>query len=102
MHPSRVSATGRPNHGALLTALIVAQQGGLTGFGDLEKAYSALDAATKEKIANIEVAYQFNMQRRDMRFVDVTGYEPGPHSPKKPADVGFPDFPDAVYSAAFD
>ncbi len=91
--------TGRPNHGALLTALIVAQQDGLTGFGDLEKAYNALDAATKEKIANIEVAYQFNMQRRDMRFVDVTGYEPEPHSPKKPADVGFPDFPDAVYPA---
>ncbi len=92
--------TGRPNHGALLTALIVAEQDGLTGFGDLEKAYNALDEATKEKIANIEVAYQFNMQRRDMRFVDVTNYEPGPHSPKKPSDVGFPDFPDAVYPAA--
>lgn len=91
--------TGRPNHGALLTALVVAEEDGLTGFGDLEKAYNALDEAVKMQIANIEVAYQFNMQRRAMRFVDVTNYEPGPHSPKKPSDVGFPDFPDAVYPA---
>lgn len=91
--------TGRPNHGALLTALVVAEEDGLTGFGDLEKAYEALDDVTREQIANIEVAYQFNMQRREMRFVDVVNYEPGPNSPKKPSDIGFPDFPDAVYPA---
>jgi taurine dioxygenase len=89
--------TGKPNHGALLRALVVAEEDGLTGFGDLEKAYAALDADTKAKIADIEVAYQFNMQRRNMRFVDLEGYEPGPGLPKTPADMGFPDFPDAIY-----
>jgi taurine dioxygenase len=89
--------TGKPNHGALLRALVVAEEDGLTGFGDLEKAYAALDDDTKEKIADLEVAYQFNMQRRQMRFVDVEGYEPGPGLPQKPSDMGFPDFPDAVY-----
>jgi taurine dioxygenase len=91
--------TSRPNHGALLRAVHIAGEGGLTGFGDLALAYDALDAATQEQIAKIEIAYRFNMQRREMRFVDVTGYEPGPHSPKKPADIGFPDFPDAIYPA---
>lgn len=91
--------TGKPNHGALLTAVVVAEEDGLTGFGDLEKAYKTLDDASRAKLANVEVAYRFNMQRRDMRFVDVSNYEPGPHSPKKPSDIGFPDFPDAVYPA---
>ena len=91
--------TARTNHGAVLRAVKIAGEGGLTGFGDLELAYEALDDATKEQISKIEVAYRFNMQRREMRFVDVTGYEPGPHSPKKPSDIGFPDFPDAVYPA---
>ena len=91
--------TAKPNHGALLLAKVVAQEDGLTGFGDLAKAYDALDEQTKQQIATLEVAYQFNMQRRDMRFVNVQGYEPGPLLPKKPADVGFPDFPDAVYPA---
>ncbi len=91
--------TGKPNHGALLRAVIVAEEDGLTGFGDLEKAWNALDADTQALLSKIEVAYQFNMQRRQMRFVDVEGYEPGPFSPKKPSDMGFPDFPDSIYPA---
>jgi len=91
--------TGRPNHGALLRAVTVAETDGLTGFGDLAKAYDALDADLKDRIADIEVAYRFNVQRLEMRFVDTEGYQPGPHSPKKPADVGFPDFDDSVYPA---
>ncbi len=92
--------TGRPNHGALLRAVVVAEEDGLTGFGDLEKAYQALDDKTKALLENVEVAYQFNMQRLKMRFVDVEGYEPGPFSPRQPSDMGFPDFPDAIYPAA--
>ena len=91
--------TGKPNYGALLRAVHVAKEGGLTGFGDLAKAYDALSDELKAKIADIEVAYVFEMQRSKWRFVDNTGYEPGPYSPKKPADVGFPDFPDSVYPA---
>ena len=91
--------TGRPNHGALLRAVKIAGEGGLTGFGDLAIAYDALDDATKAKLEDIEVAYTFEMQRKKWRFVDLTGYEPGPHSPKTPADVGFPEFPDAAYPA---
>lgn len=91
--------TACPNHGAVLTAVEVADEGGLTGFGDLAKAYDALDEATKQLLEKLEVAYAFSMQRRHMRYVDLDGYEPGPHSPRKPSDVGFPDFPDAVYPA---
>lgn len=91
--------TGRPNHGALLRAVVVAEEDGLTGFGDLAKAYDALDNETKALIEKLEVAYSFSMQRRHMRYVNLEGYEPGPYSPKKPTDVGFPDFADAVYPA---
>lgn len=93
--------TGKPNHGALLTAVTVAGEGGLTGFGDLAKAYDALDDKTKELLEKIEVVYSFSMQRRHMRYVNLDGYSPGPYSPTKPSDIGFPDFPDAAYPAAY-
>ncbi|NLY13561.1 MAG: TauD/TfdA family dioxygenase, partial [Gammaproteobacteria bacterium] len=51
--------TGKPNHGAVLTSVEVAGEGGLTGFGDLAKAYEALDDETKALIEKIEVAYAF-------------------------------------------
>ncbi len=92
--------TGKPNHGAVLTAVEVAGEGGLTGFGDLAKAYDALDGDTKTLLEKLEVVYAFSMQRRHMRYVDLVGYEPGPYSPKKPSDVKFPDFPESVYPAA--
>jgi taurine dioxygenase len=91
--------TGRPNHGAVLTAVEVAKEDGLTGFGDLAKAYDALDTETQTLLSKLEVAYSFSMQRRHMRYVDLEGYEPGPFSPKKPSDMNFPDFSDAVYPA---
>jgi taurine dioxygenase len=91
--------TARPNHGALLRAVVIASEDGETGFGDLAKAYDALDPEMKQRIEKIEVAYRFVVQRRQMRFVDLGGYEPGPDSPMKPADIGFPEFPDAVYPA---
>ena len=50
-------------------------------------------------LEKLEVAYSFSMQRRHMRYVNLEGYQPGPYSPKKPTDVGFPDFSDAVYPA---
>ncbi len=89
--------TGKPNHGAVLTAVEVAGEDGLTGFGDLALAYDALDDDTKSLLEKIEVAYAFSMQRRHMRYVDLEGYEPGPYSPRKPSDVNFPDFPESVY-----
>lgn len=91
--------TGRPNHGAVLTAVEVAREDGMTGFGDLAKAFDALDDETKALLEKLEVAYAFSMQRRHMRYVDLDGYVPGPGLPKKPADIGFPDFADAVYPA---
>ncbi|MBA6413149.1 TauD/TfdA family dioxygenase [Parahaliea sp. F7430] len=91
--------TGRPNHGALLRAVVVPSDDGLTGFGDLAKAYDALDKETQELLKKIEVAYAFCMQRKHMRYVDLEGYEPGPHSPRKPSDMKYPDFPDSVYPA---
>lgn len=92
--------TGKPNRGALLRAVVVAEKDGLTGFGDLAKAYDALDDDLKARIEGLEVSYRFDMQRKRWRFADQRGYEPGPDLPKKPSDVGFPDFPDAIYPMA--
>ncbi|MDE0952426.1 MAG: TauD/TfdA family dioxygenase [Halioglobus sp.] len=91
--------TGKPNRGALLRAVVCAEEDGLTGFGDLAKAYDALDEETRVLIEKIDVTYAFSMQRRHMRFVDLQGYEPGPYSPKKPSDLNYPNFPEVVYPA---
>ncbi|MEP5766041.1 MAG: TauD/TfdA family dioxygenase [Halieaceae bacterium] len=91
--------TGKPNRGALLRAVVCAEEDGLTGFGDLAKAWDALDAATQGLLETIEVTYAFSMQRRHMRYVDLDGYEPGPYSPRKPADINYPNFPEIAYPA---
>ena len=91
--------TGKPNRGALLRGVVCPSEDGLTGFGDLAKAYDALDKETQQLIENIEVTYAFSMQRRHMRYVDLRGYEPGPYSPKKPSDLNYPNFPEVVYPA---
>ena len=94
--------TGRPNHGALLRAITLPTEDGLTGFGDLALAWDALDSDTQALLEKIEVAYAFCMQRRHMRYVDLEGYEPGPHSPRKPSDMQYPDFPDTAYPAVIE
>ena len=91
--------TGKPNRGALLRGVVCANEDGLTGFGDLAKAYDALDKETQQLIENIDVTYAFSMQRRHMRYVDLEGYEPGPFSPRKPSDLNYPNFPEVVYPA---
>ena len=91
--------TGKPNRGALLRAVVCASADGLTGFGDLAKAYDALDEETRQLLSRIEVTYAFSMQRRHMRYVDLHGYEPGPYSPKKPSELNFPNFPEVAYPA---
>lgn len=91
--------TGKPNRGAILRAVVCAEEDGLTGFGDLAMAWNALDSETQKIVEKIEVAYSFSMQRRHMRYVDLEGYEPGPYSPRKPSDLNFPSFPDVAYPA---
>lgn len=91
--------TGRPNRGALLRAVVCASEDGMTGFGDLARAWDALDAQTKSLLEKLEVTYAFSMQRRHMRFVRLEGYAPGPFSPKKPSDIRFPNFPEVAYPA---
>lgn len=93
--------TGQPNRGALLRAIELPSSDGLTGFSDLAKAYDALDVDTQTLLDKIEVAYAFCMQRRHMRYVNLDGYEPGEHSPKRPSDMNFPDFPDVAYPGAY-
>ena len=91
--------TGRPNRGALLRSVVCAEEDGLTGFGDLAKAWEALDADTQSLLEKLEVTYTFTMQRRHMRYVQLDGYAPGPHSPRKPSDIRFPNFPEVAYPA---
>ena len=91
--------TGKPNRGALLRAVVCAEEDGMTGFADLARAYDALDEETRQLLDKIEVTYAFSMQRRHMRYVDLQGYEPGPFSPRKPSDLGYPDFPEVAYPA---
>lgn len=91
--------TARPNHGAVLTAVQVPSAEGMTGFGDLALAWDTLDEATRTLLEKLEVAYSFSMQRKHMRYVNLEGYKPGDKLPRKPTDIGFPDFADAVYPA---
>ncbi|MEM9255842.1 MAG: TauD/TfdA family dioxygenase [Pseudomonadota bacterium] len=91
--------TGKPNRGALLHGVVCAKEDGLTGFGDLAVAYDALDADTRALLEKVEVTYAFSVQRRHMRYVDLQGYEPGPFSPRKPADIHYPNFPEVAYPA---
>lgn len=91
--------TGKPNRGALLRAVVCATEDGMTGFGDLAKAYDALDDETKMLVGQLQVTYAFSMQRKHMRFVDLKGYEPGAYSPKKPSDISYPNFPEVAYPA---
>lgn len=91
--------TGKPNRGALLCGVVCAEEDGLTGFGDLAKAWDALDDETQALLEKIEVTYAFSMQRRHMRYVELEGYEPGPYSPRKPADINYPNFPEVAYPA---
>ncbi len=91
--------TGKPNRGAVLTAVVCAEEDGLTGFGDLARAWDALDADTQALLETIEVTYAFSMQRKHMRFVNLEGYEPGPYSPRKPSDINYPNFPEVAYPA---
>ena len=91
--------TGKPNRGALLRAVVCAEEDGMTGFADLGKAWDALDAETQALLEKIEVTYAFSMQRRHMRYVDLEGYEPGPYSPRKPSDINYPNFPEIAYPA---
>ena len=91
--------TGKPNRGALLRAVVCAEEDGMTGFGDLARAYDALDEETQQLLQTIEVTYAFSMQRRHMRYVDLDGYEASPYSPRKPSDLSFPNFPEVAYPA---
>ena len=91
--------TGKPNRGALLTAVVCAEEDGLTGFGDLAAAYDALDTETQTLLDNIQVTYAFSMQRKHMRFVNLEGYQPGEYSPRKPSDINYPNFPEVAYPA---
>jgi taurine dioxygenase len=91
--------TGKPNRGALLRAVVCAEEDGMTGFGDLARAYDELDTDTQALAEKIEVTYAFSMQRRHMRYVNLEGYEPGPYSPRKPSDINYPNFPEVAYPA---
>jgi taurine dioxygenase len=91
--------TGKPNHGAVLRSVVCAEQDGMTGFGDLAKAYDALDADIQTTLQDLEVVYSFTMQRKHMRFVDLEGYQAGAYSPRNPTQMGFPAFADVVYPA---
>lgn len=93
--------TTKPNRGAILRAVILPEHDGETGFGDQAKAYDALSNEMKARIDTLEVVYRFEVNFKAMPFLDSSGYQPGPGSPKKPSDVGFPDFPDSLYPLVF-
>ena len=89
--------SGKPNLGAVLRAVILPANDGQTGYADRGAAYDALPDSVKEAIADLEVVYRFEVNLYRMPYLDTSGYLAGPGAPEKPADVGFPDFPDSVY-----
>lgn len=89
--------TATPNRGAILRAVVMPDRDGETGFSDLALAYDLLSPSLQERIADLEVVYRFDVDIRNMRFGREVSYRPGPNVPRKASDVGFPDFPDAIY-----
>jgi len=89
--------SGKPNLGAVLRAVILPANDGQTGYADRGAAYHALPDSVKEEIADLEVVYRFEVNLYRMPYLNTSGYLAGPGAPDKPADVGFPDFPDSVY-----
>lgn len=89
--------SGKPNLGAVLRAVVLPESNGQTGFADRGAAYDALSDSVKSDIADLEVVYRFEVNLYRMPYLDTSKYVAGPGAPDKPADVGFPDFPDSVY-----
>lgn len=89
--------TAKPNRGAILRAVHLPEQDGQTGYADQAKAYDALDDEMKQRIDDLKVIYRFEVNLYNMPFLDTSTYVAGPGAPQKPADVGFPDFPDSRY-----
>lgn len=89
--------TAKPNRGAVLRAVTIPKAQGETGYGDQTLAYEALSDEMKERIEGLQVVFRFEVNLYNMPFLDTSNYEAGPGAPKKPADVGFPDFPDSLY-----
>lgn len=76
-----------PNAGALLRMVRKVETGGQTGWLDTAAAYDALDAATKDEIADLEAVYLFRTGLEEMRFNQQGGTR---ISPRKDS---YPDFP---------
>ena len=91
--------TGEPNHAAVLRAIVVPEEGGLTGFGDLALLFDALDEETKTLLSDVNVTYTFHLRHCDQRFTEKEGHEPGPENVTDPADIGALDYPDSTYPA---
>lgn len=89
--------TAKPNRGAILRAVTLPEVDGQTGYADQAKAYEALSDAMKARIDDLNVVYRFEVNLYKMPFLDTSKYVAGPGAPQKPADVGFPDFPDSRY-----
>lgn len=78
--------TTRPNAGAILRMVQKTRTGGQTGWLDTAKAYDALDEATKEEIADLEVVNTFRVGMDTMKFNNPGG--------KRLTPLGkFPDYP---------
>lgn len=89
--------TGAPNQGAVLRAVEIPDEDGLTGFIDQARAYDRLPEPMKRRIQGLEVVYRWDVDMTRNRYVDRRGYEPGPKAPTKASDMNFPDFPDCAY-----
>jgi len=92
--------TGAPNQGAVLRAVEIPEEDGLTGFVDQARAYDSLPETMKQRIKGLEVVYRWDVDMTQNRYVDRSSYEPGPKAPKKASDMNLPDFPDCAYPIA--
>lgn len=76
-----------PNHGALLQMVQKVPTGGRTAWLDTALAYEALDGATKARIADLEVRFEFCADLGQIRFNNPNGVRVGESTAK------FPNYP---------
>lgn len=86
--------TTTPNRGALLRMINLPAQGGETGWIDTAAVYDALPQATKERIEDLEVKFEFILDPAEMRFI---GNQWQTIRKGSEGDIQFPEFPDVVH-----
>jgi taurine dioxygenase len=64
------------NRGGILRALVISQEGGLTGFADGVQLYNAIDPTLRAKFENLNIIYHSHLMFMNLKFGRPAEYRP--------------------------